>query len=329
MATGDTTPSGEIVTFSTPAAVVSLQGVATQDALHAATLRALEQRRYTIVSDDGTHIVARLESRHVALQLGLELLGTDSVQIAYLESTGLPIESPVASRRYTAWMRELNESLTDEADRPRRDAEEAARHAEEEARHAREQQEQQAREAAEQQARVAQQTSAAQGQPAAGAPATGELRLPTMTFTLAQAQSAPGVIVLRPGWTDTAYDGVAGGPVTGASMGLPPVCAGFFQALPQHTMVLAADAGRITLTVQAPGPTALLVVGSNGVAYCEPSGTFSRGLSNGAYRIYVGNVQSPQPTAYRMAVAQQAIDGVSIRVEGINVQQDLTHVMGQ
>lgn len=322
--TGQRTSGGEVVVFSTSPQRIVAPGSADPVAFRAALARTLEREHWTVASDDGARIVARREHRQLVLQLALTIEGAEGLEVSYVDSTNMPIETPTSSRRYDAWVRELQNALLDEVDRPRRDAEEAGRHAEELARQERERQEREARELAERQAQA--QRTAGTG---SSTTAQATLHLPRLTFDGAAASTAPQAIVLRPGWTDTAYDGSAGGNVAGASMGLPPNCTGFFQALPQHTIVLPADAGRLTLTVQAPRQTTLLVVGPGGQAYCEPSGTFSRGLSHGAYRVYVGNAGAPDVVAYRLAVSQQAIDGVQIQVSGIEVTQDLTHTMGQ
>ena len=153
--TGQTTAGGEVVTFTAPAQTVVAPGSADPTAFRAALGRTLEREHWTVVSDDGQRIVARREHRQLVLQIAIVPQGTDGLEIAYVDSTNMPIETPTTSRRYDAWLRDLQHALVDEVDPPRRDAEEAARHAEELARQERERQERQAREAQEVAARCA------------------------------------------------------------------------------------------------------------------------------------------------------------------------------
>ncbi len=144
--TGQTTAAGAVVTYSAPTQVIVAPGATDEGAMRAALARTFEREHWVITSADGTAFTARREHRQLVLQIGVTVRGTEGVEVAYIDSSNMPIESPVASRRYDTWVRELGNALVDEVDRPRRDAEELARQQ-------REQQERIARQAAEEQAR--------------------------------------------------------------------------------------------------------------------------------------------------------------------------------
>lgn len=303
--TGQTTPEGEIIGFSAPAAAVVLSGAADAEAVRAAVARALEANDWVLESNEPTRLVARITSRRLWIRVAVDFTATEA-RITYLDSEDMVIESATSSRYYERWVRRLGDAITEEVGRPERErleaiarAEEEERNREREAREAVERREREAREAVEradararderlererlatERERLAADRARAEASAAESrareAEAIAHPRIDVAVTTTSaglgfdadRARRARGHLDVRPGFGEASHRGRAGGRVTAAEMGLPSECMGYFPSDPQHTIVLGTDLGYLRVEAPSDGDATLLVVTPDGNVWCD------------------------------------------------------------
>lgn len=319
--TGTETPGGEVISFS-PAPVTLVYGATPPDQLRAAIARALDARHWTLETSDGARIVAHLEHRGANVRIAIDF-GETQLAITCLDTNGLAIESVSSSRRYDGYMRSLMDNIESEIGRPAREAAEALARAEE-AERARE------REAAEAVAREADRernarleaerlatererlaTERARAESAAASARAREAEaasrpridvgvyaaIPSLEFDARRARRERGLLDLRAGFGESVERGrgIAGGPLTATSMGLPAVCPGFFPTDAQHTVVLETDMPYLRVETPSTGDATLVIVTPDGNVWCDDdsAGNYTPRLEGwfpaGVYRIFVGS----------------------------------------
>ena len=329
------TAGSAVVSFAPMPTTVVLPGTQGEEEVRAAIARALEARSYVVETSEATRIVGRLTARRVSLRVALDF-SPGQVVVTYLDSTGIEVDHSGSSRRYDGWMRQLVDTIQAEVARPERERQEAIARAEE-------QQRQREREVAEGQARERQRDrderlerdrlAAAQAQAqadaerarAAAAEAASRPRIAVGTHVMVddlefdgrRARRARGALSLRAGFGHDPHPvrGHAGGQRSGTSMGFPEVCPGWFEAQPQHTIVLTTDVPYLRVEAPSDGDTTIAIVTPDGAVWCDDDsgGNYTPRLAGwfpaGVYRIYVGNYQPGTVATYQLLLSELGPSG--------------------
>ncbi|UJR86729.1 hypothetical protein [Sandaracinus amylolyticus] len=332
--TGEVTAGGEVVVFTPAPTVMMLSGVTDGAAVRTAVASALSARSWTLESDDGTQVVARLQHRRTTLRVVVQY-ATSQVSIQYLDSAGLEIESPSVSRRYEGYMRQLTEQIEGELARPAREAQEAiARAQEEQLRREREAREAEERERDRQmqerleRERLATARAQAEADAERARAAQAQARVEggvhvvvgRLSFDPRQASGVMGAVALQPGFGPDPYavPGQAGGPVRADQLGLPSACPGWFQGAPQHTIVLRSDMPYLRFEAPSNGDATLAIVAPDGNVWCDDDGAgnlvprIEGWFPAGVYQVYVGNYRGGEIATYSLTMSQRSASSVVV-----------------
>jgi hypothetical protein len=335
--TGTVGPDGTVATFAPAPTSIVVTGGPTAPAVREAIARALAARRYTLESEEGTRIFARFTSRGVSMRLAIDYSPTQ-VTVNYLDSTGLGFEDAMSSRQYDGWMRNLTSTMQEEIGRPAREAAEAVARAEEAQR-------QRERDAQEAEARERQRDrderverdrlAAARAQAEADAASAraseadararraeaiahprlagvAHVRVGRLGFDATQAGGIATAISLSAGFSPDPLivSGAAGGPMTRDRMGFPRACPGFFQAQPQHTIVLHTDVPYLRIEAPSDGDATLAIVAPDGSVWCDDDGAgnytprVAGWFPAGVYQVYVGNYNRGEIASYQLMLTE-------------------------
>lgn len=263
------------------------------------------------------------------------------VVISYLDSDGLEVDEAGTSRRYEGWMRSLVDTIQDEIARPERErqeaiarSEEAQRQHERDVRDAQLQREREARDGEERSrerdrqerlerdrlatARAQAGADAARSQArAAEAQARPRVQVGTyasvgsLGFDGARARRGRGVLTVGVGFGESvAGRGVGGGPQSGASLGFPDACPGWFDAEPQHTVVLSSDEPYLRIEVPSDGDATLAIVSPDGSVWCDDDSAGNQVprlegfFPAGVYQIYIGTFSRGTRSRYELRFSE-------------------------
>ncbi|MFO0714137.1 MAG: hypothetical protein U0353_30045 [Sandaracinus sp.] len=325
-----------------PPATMVVTGAADVAAVRSAIARALEQRRYVIESETGTRLVARWSPRRVTLTVAIDY-SPSQVSISYVQSSGVDFGEDRGLRQWDGWMRQLTHQIQDEVARPERERQEAIAHAEEQRRddarrHDEAQlQAQRERIAAEERGRERDRQERLERERLATARAQAEADAQSARARAAEAQARPRIdvglhasvgrlrydanearalgtaLTVTAGFSSDPYfvDGTAGGPVPGRQMGFPAGCPGWFQAEPQHTLVLPYDMNYLRVEVPSDGDATIAIVTPDGNVWCDDdsAGNLTPRLEGmfpaGVYRVYVGNYQRGSMVRHSLLLSER------------------------
>lgn len=122
-------------------------------------------------------------------------------------------------------------------------------------------------------------------------------------FALAQTVSA--------GFGSMRLSGVAGGSVRATRFGntADGFCTGWIGSSPNHTLTLERDFERLTVSVEAPSDTTLVVLGPTGTRCNDDDGSspnprISGRFAAGEYRVYVGSYAEGQSIRYTLSIRE-------------------------
>jgi hypothetical protein len=319
-----------------------LTGSPTPTALREAIARALQERRYVIESEEGTRFVARWSPRRVTLQVAIDYSPTQ-LTITFLQSTGVDFGSDRGLRQWDGWMRQLEGTIQEEIARPAREQEEAVARAEQQRREDEQRrtqaqvQQQRDRLAAEERSRERDRQERLERERLATARAQAEADAQSARARAAEAQARPRIdvglhasvgrlrydasearalqtaLTVSAGFSSDPYfvDGTAGGPVPGRQMGFPSGCPGWFQAEPQHTLVLPYDMNYLRVEVPSDGDATIAIVTPDGNVWCDDdsAGNLTPRLEGmfpaGVYRVYVGNYQQGSIVRHSLLLSER------------------------
>lgn len=324
------------------ATTMVVTGSPTPAALREAIARALGARRYVIESEEGTRITARWSPRRVTIAVAIDYSPTQ-VSISYVQSSGVDFGSDRGLRQWDGWMRQLTGTIQEEIARPERERQEAIARADqqrrEDAQRHDEAQLRQQRErlSAEERARErdrqerlererlatarAQADADAQAARARAAEAQSRPRIDVglhasvgrLRYDAEQARVASTALTVNAGFTNDPYlvDGAAGGPVPARQLGFPSGCPGWFQAEPQHTLVLPYDMRYLRVEVPSDGDATIAIVTPDGNVWCDDdsAGNLTPRLEGmfpaGVYRVYVGNYQRGSVVRHSLLLSER------------------------
>ncbi len=321
-------------------------------AIRDALARALQDQRFTVEHEEPGAVYARLDNRGVQLRLAIRYTDRE-YQIQYVDSVGLGYRidprtnQPMISRHYPRYVTRLDRTIRDELARPAREAQEAA---EERARAQREAIEQQrehelalARAESERVVGVererhraeiererlrAQAAQSEADRERARADAEYARRLPPPViaghepvvvdrFAFEPRRHRRGSVALSQGFMPNPFvvEGRASGRISSASLGMPSVCAGYWESSPEQVLELPDGFGYLRVDALADDDVTLAIVTPDGQVWCDDDGaggTDSRlegQFPAGTYAIYVGTYEAGHRTAYTLEMSEYRAGG--------------------
>lgn len=138
------------------------------------------------------------------------------------------------------------------------------------------------------------------------------LRPTPVLIALAAVLALPAAAeTLRAGFSELRLSGVSGGSVRAVRFGntADGFCTGWIASSPNHTLTLERDFDALTLAVNAPSDTTLVVLGPTGTRCNDDDGNshnprISGRFAAGEYRVYVGSYDEGQSIRYTLTVRE-------------------------
>lgn len=140
-----------------------------------------------------------------------------------------------------------------------------------------------------------------------------DVRSRSIALALATLLVAPLAFAqsVAPGFGSLTLSGVAGGPVRAVRFGNTGdgFCTGWIASSPNHTVTLEQDVAALTIDVQAPSDTTLVILGPDGTRCNDDHGDshnprISGPFGAGEYRIYVGSYDEGQSIRYTLTLRE-------------------------